>query len=190
MKIAYRLFLCIQNLKLYRVLFTNLVQKFIRYYVVSSGSISKLSEFYSGTSKQSSSYNVENSLKRVLNLKDRSCILKACLGKWIIGAVVLVFITEEEKSPYPPGWWIFSLLVKKRYRGLGIGENLVRKVLGKSIDRGARTVNLLVNEDNIVAINLYQKIGFSKNYDINMDELAEEESREGKSRLIPMTIWL
>jgi ribosomal protein S18 acetylase RimI-like enzyme len=52
--------------------------------------------------------------------------------------------------------------VHPHYRRLGIGEQLVIKVIEKSKEIGLERIELEVYESNIPAIKLYEKIGFMK----------------------------
>jgi ribosomal-protein-alanine N-acetyltransferase len=64
---------------------------------------------------------------------------------------------------------IISIAVHPNYRGIGIGERLLRENVKQLKDLGAKRVILEVKVDNIQALNLYQKLGFKivktlKNY--------------------------
>ena len=54
------------------------------------------------------------------------------------------------------------MLVKRHYRGRGIGEALLVKSLHWAQDRGLPDVSLLVFPHNKRAIALYEKFGFEK----------------------------
>ena len=75
------------------------------------------------------------------------------------GFVQLVRISVPE-SPWA-GDWLFSLLVKGRYRGLGIGEALTRRVIDEAQRGGAGSLMLVVYEDNERALRLHGKLGFA-----------------------------
>ncbi len=64
---------------------------------------------------------------------------------------------------------IISIAVHPDYRGIGIGEKLLRENIKRLKDSGAKRVVLEVRIDNIQALKLYQKLGFKivktlKNY--------------------------
>jgi ribosomal-protein-alanine N-acetyltransferase len=64
---------------------------------------------------------------------------------------------------------IISIAVHPNYRGIGIGERLLRENVKQLKDLGAKRVILEVKVDNIQALNLYRKLGFKivktlKNY--------------------------
>jgi ribosomal protein S18 acetylase RimI-like enzyme len=184
---THRFFQYLKELSPIYTICKKLARKMVKYDVISPEDIYELSKFYVKASKQPTN-DIERSLRQVINLKDRGHILKAILDNRIIGSVVLIRITEGESSPYPSGWWIFSLLVEERFRGLGIGEKLVRMALQKSKDKGAPEVKLMVDEDNKPAISLYNKVGFQENSNPKIDTLLAEKTNKGKSKRIFMTI--
>jgi ribosomal protein S18 acetylase RimI-like enzyme len=87
-------------------------------------------------------------------------------------------------SPYP-GYWLFSLNVNARWRGLGIGETLCQAVIERSRLEGAQTLDLLVFEDNIRAIQLYGKLGFEKYTIPDLEkQLESERDSAGRRRMM------
>lgn len=56
--------------------------------------------------------------------------------------------------------WIYDIEVLPSYRGRGVGEALMRHVLGVSRSRGFYQTGLMVNEKNRAAWSLYEKLGF------------------------------
>jgi ribosomal-protein-alanine acetyltransferase len=54
------------------------------------------------------------------------------------------------------------IAVKKGYRGLGIGKELLKEVIRRVRERGARELFLEVKEENERAVLLYKKLGFEK----------------------------
>lgn len=57
---------------------------------------------------------------------------------------------------------ILNISVKKEYQGCGIGSKLLDFLLNKLQHYGVKSVILEVRVDNIKAINLYKKFGFSE----------------------------
>jgi ribosomal-protein-alanine N-acetyltransferase len=57
---------------------------------------------------------------------------------------------------------IHSIAVSPRYRGLGVADRLLRHALNRSRDLGARTISLEVRPENVEAVQLYLKHGFTK----------------------------
>lgn len=54
----------------------------------------------------------------------------------------------------------FEVITKER--GKGIGDKLLKYLIEKYKERDVKNITLEVKEDNIVAINLYEKYGFKK----------------------------
>ncbi len=72
---------------------------------------------------------------------------------------------------------INNVAVHPDFRGQGIGEALMRHVIGKVREKGATFVTLEVRPSNTPAVTLYKKLGFEilgvrKNYYTNPDEDA------------------
>lgn len=64
---------------------------------------------------------------------------------------------------------LMNIVTKKSYRNKGIGKSLLNYIISNSKDLGLQSITLEVNENNSVAIHLYetlgfQKVGFRKNY--------------------------
>jgi ribosomal protein S18 acetylase RimI-like enzyme len=76
----------------------------------------------------------------------------------IIGYVQLVRHPPEH-APFL-GYWLFSLYVKPRWQGLGIGKMLSQAVIERARMEGSTLLSLVVYDDNTRAIRLYRKFGF------------------------------
>jgi RimJ/RimL family protein N-acetyltransferase len=92
----------------------------------------------------------------------------------LVGFVQLVRHPPEH-SPYT-GYWLFSLDVKSPLKGAGIGEKLSREVIARACAEDAKTLDLLVFNDNFPAIQLYRKLGFEMH---TINELEPMLIREG-----------
>lgn len=57
-------------------------------------------------------------------------------------------------------WILNDLYVKKEARGKGIGESLLQEVIRFAKETGTKGVLLETAEDNLIAQNLYEKLGF------------------------------
>ena len=79
-------------------------------------------------------------------------------GEQVLGSVRLVRHPETD-SPHT-GYWLYSLTVRARYRGMGLGAALTQRVIDQSRSEGAAELFLDVSEDNLPAIALYRKLGF------------------------------
>jgi len=86
-----------------------------------------------------------------------------------------------------PGYWLFSLVVKFLYRGMGIGEKLTQSVIKRARGENAKELSVLVREDNPGAIRLYTKLGFVRNIIPFLEEKLKQEKFAGAYRRIVMT---
>ncbi|MCR4256753.1 GNAT family N-acetyltransferase [Candidatus Deferrimicrobium sp.] len=88
-----------------------------------------------------------------------------------------------EHFPYT-GNWLFALHVKSICRGLGIGQALSEAVIERSRAEGAPTLDLLVYEDNIRAIDLYRKLAFEMYTNPDLEaQLESERASFGRRRV-------
>lgn len=111
--------------------------------------------------------------------------LVAVLNGHLLGFVELVRHPPSH-APYI-GHWLFGLhLLHPAYRGLGIGESLVRAALELAGREGAGEVFLVVNETNFPAIGLYGKLGFRQRPLPGLEEILEDEARVNGRRRISM----
>lgn len=88
-----------------------------------------------------------------------------------------------EHHPYA-GNWLFALHVKSICRGLGVGQALSEAVIARSRAEGAPTLDLLVYEDNVRAIDLYRKLGFEMYVHPALEaQLEPERALSGRRRV-------
>ena len=59
---------------------------------------------------------------------------------------------------------IFDIVVDKSFRGNGYGKNIMHSILNTAAKKGVKTAYLQVAVGNIVAENLYKKLGFYEEY--------------------------
>jgi len=57
---------------------------------------------------------------------------------------------------------IDSVMVDENHRNAGLGASIMLKAISLAKERGVDSVELIVNENNIAAKKLYEKIGFKK----------------------------
>ncbi len=78
----------------------------------------------------------------------------------------LVAEDEEQVVGYCGVWLVVdeahitNVAVLPDYRGRGLGEGLMRKIMGISSEFGARTMTLEVRVSNAAAQHVYRKLGF------------------------------
>ncbi|HNQ30661.1 MAG TPA: GNAT family N-acetyltransferase [Methanolinea sp.] len=100
-----------------------------------------------------------------------------------IGTLHLVRYPPEY-APYL-GFWLMGLQVEWNYRGLGTGEHLCLAAIDRARVEGAEEIHLLVNERNLPAMQLYEKIGFEQISVPAFDEvLFREKKQTGTTRIL------
>ncbi len=99
-----------------------------------------------------------------------------------IGSVLLV---QHSSADFPlVGYWTYSLIVRIRYRGMGIGEALTRRVIREAEAENAKELCLTVFEGNLSAISLYRKLGFERMILPSLEAaLIEESEKTGRRRI-------
>ncbi len=82
------------------------------------------------------------------------------LAKYIVAEV-------DKKAVGYGGIWLIlteghitNIAVKERYRGLGIGEQLLNGLITYCMSKGINSMTLEVRKSNTIAQNLYKKYGF------------------------------
>ncbi|MCA1066593.1 ribosomal protein S18-alanine N-acetyltransferase [Rossellomorea sp. AcN35-11] len=84
-----------------------------------------------------------NHLSAYLVAEEGDCIAGYC-GVWLV-------VDEAH---------ITNVAVLPEYRGHGLGERLMRKIMGIAVEFGARVMTLEVRVSNTPAKDLYRKLGF------------------------------
>lgn len=103
-----------------------------------------------------SDFEVEVYFSKIDNL---SIFEKYYIGNNIAGFVSFYCNNEESKEAF-----ITMVLVDKNYRGMGIAQKLIIEVIDIIKEQGFLKCGLEVKVDNLNAIKLYSKIGFTENY--------------------------
>jgi ribosomal protein S18 acetylase RimI-like enzyme len=89
-----------------------------------------------------------------------------------------------ESAPWD-GQWLVGLTVRAPYRGLGVGEALTRRVVAEARADGAGELRLAVFENDLRAVRLYEKLGFSRVTVPGLEQVfAEESVRYGRRRVV------
>jgi ribosomal protein S18 acetylase RimI-like enzyme len=60
-----------------------------------------------------------------------------------------------------PDAWLEDLFVQDHARRAGVGDALVKLAIERATERGAKRIELDANEDNVPALALYERHGFS-----------------------------
>lgn len=75
-----------------------------------------------------------------------------------------VYIYNLSKLFDNPHFWEandFGIVISEKYKGLGIGSKLIRKIIDSSASININEINLTVLAENKNAIHLYEKFGFT-----------------------------
>lgn len=103
-----------------------------------------------------SDFEIEGYLSKIDSL---SIFEKYYIENKLAGFVSFYCNNEESKEAF-----ITMVLVDKSYRGKGIAQKLIIEVIDIIKEQGFLKCNLEVKADNVNAIKLYSKIGFSESY--------------------------
>jgi len=105
-------------------------------------------------------------------------------GNTILGFIQLVRHPDSH-NPYT-GFWLSSLTVRAPYRGMGIGRELVMRVIQMAQEEGAPALSLLVSEKNRPAIALFRDLKFKPATIPGLEERLKEEYANTGTRQIAM----
>ena len=120
--------------------------------------------------------------RQIQEYQDDGFVLITLIGSRPIGSLILKRSSSEDMLD--PGWWLLSMLVRLRYRGAGIGLNLLNQALDEAASKGASRLNLLVEDGNKAALGLYFKLGFQLFSIPELDAKLESEVQNGLPRRI------
>jgi len=178
LRLAMSLLQRLQSLRLYRAAARQLVGGRVTYRPVQPADSSALARLYGRPSL------TQNYDQLIAHLDaEAGVILLACLGGRVAGAITVRRFPPE--AVHYPDWWLFDLQVRLRYRGLGLGQGLVRAALAEAAARGARRVHLLVFAAQTPAIGLYEKLGFRRSTLSGLSaSLAQETAAGSRPRLL------
>lgn len=94
------------------------------------------------------------------------------------GQVIAKLKLNNFSKDYPYDWWIFDLWVKWPYRGLGIGSYLTQEAYNYAAGHKAAQIRLFVFEDNTPALKLYEKMGFYRIFNPEMNRVMVDGIRK------------
>ena len=93
-------------------------------------------------------------LKDELNSKNSTYFVVKNEENEILGFAGIKIILDEAE--------IMNIATKKACRNQGIGKLLLDRIILEAKNKNIRKINLEVNENNSIAIHLYEKFGFNK----------------------------
>ena len=172
----------LQGLKIYHSLIKKFVRGEILYQIATPDDAYLLSRLYRYNQYLELDNHTEDLSEQFKSIEGSKYWLVAKKKDKIIGSVV---ITKFSKGGFRyTGWWLFSMLVSWRYRGMGIGEKLTKMACEIATKNGASKIKLLAFERSKPAINLYRKLGFHKISIPVLDKQLEEEAKKVLRRRI------
>ncbi len=115
--------------------------------------------------------NISKAIDRLANDTGEDCSRLVARKKNNVVGVVTIDC-KKSKNHFPQGWWLWGLVIRPRYRGLGIGLELINKAISEIKKRAGKDIKIFVEKENIAAMGLYEKIGF---IEVNKPEWANEE---------------
>ena len=74
-----------------------------------------------------------------------------------------IFLNSFDKECFEDEFYIDTLSVFEKFQGRGIAKELLAFIYDKAKELGFKKVSLIVDVDNLKALNLYEKMGFKKN---------------------------
>ncbi len=94
----------------------------------------------------------------MLMADDRACVLVAELGGKVHGMCTAQLVISTAEGGYSA--WVEDVIVRRSWRGMGIGRKLVEGICHWARQRGARRLQLLADRDNRAALGFYEYLGW------------------------------
>jgi ribosomal protein S18 acetylase RimI-like enzyme len=182
---AGRMLRTMQSIKLYRITSRKLFSKTISYDIVTPQDAFELSRFYGYERLHTIKNPTQSVAEQIKNLQGNGYTLIARRSGKIIGALIITTVPDDKL--FYPDWWIFGMRISGRYRGMGIGENLLMKAMQIVSDEKGLCIHLIVSEKNKAAVQFYRQTGFKRNSIPALAVRLEEEFRQGQRRRIIMS---
>jgi GNAT superfamily N-acetyltransferase len=95
---------------------------------------------------------------RMLLADDRSCVLVAELGGKVHGMCTAQMVISTAEGGYSA--WVEDVVVRRSWRGVGIGRRLMEGIAQWAQARGAKRMQLLADRDNKGALGFYEYLGW------------------------------
>lgn len=78
--------------------------------------------------------------------------------KQLLGTGVMRWKYSRDTKRF--GWWLYAIWINPDIRGKGLGVVLMKELFNELRERQVKRVYLTVRNNNHIAINLYNKLGF------------------------------
>ena len=79
-------------------------------------------------------------------------------GERLLGCGVIRWKWSQDTHCF--GWWLYGIWINFDCRGQGLGVVLMEQLFEELRRKNVRYVHLIVSNNNAIAINLYNKLGF------------------------------
>ena len=120
--------------------------------------------------------------QRIMLLNPEGCFI-ARLNGTNVGTITYTIFSQNQENDFPSVAWISMVLVDKKFRGMGIGQEMFAMVMRKLSDLDVGTVRL---DATPMGLKLYAKFGFEKEYEL-IRLVRNSECPEGPVSSIPKT---
>lgn len=78
--------------------------------------------------------------------------------KQLLGTGVIRWKYSRDTNRF--GWWLYAIWINPNFRGQGLGMVLMEELFNELREKHVKRVYLTVRNNNSIAINLYNKLGF------------------------------
>jgi GNAT superfamily N-acetyltransferase len=95
---------------------------------------------------------------RLLLADNRACVLVAELGGKVHGMCTAQLVISTAEGGYSA--WVEDVVVRRSWRGVGIGRLLMEGITQWAQARGAKRLQLLADRDNDSALGFYEYLGW------------------------------
>ncbi|MBD3183860.1 GNAT family N-acetyltransferase [Candidatus Poribacteria bacterium] len=155
--IFLRIILYLKRYKLFRSLGKLVINRMVYYHIATPEDAEDILQHFPYKKGPEKNKTKEQLTQELKDSKDKEFFFMAKTNGRIIGKSAITLYPKREN---PNHWAFSSFYVYQEYRGLGIGEKLLRLALKKAEESGATEIVLSVFDHLKPAIHLYRKVGF------------------------------
>ena len=94
----------------------------------------------------------------LLMADERACVLVAELGSKVHGMCTAQLVISTAEGGYSA--WVEDVVVRRSWRGMGIGRKLLEGITHWAHQQGARRLQLLADRENQSALGFYEYLGW------------------------------
>jgi ribosomal protein S18 acetylase RimI-like enzyme len=96
--------------------------------------------------------------------------------------VGVVHLQRFPSGAFPYGYWLQNLRVWHPWRRMGLGTDLVQRVIDRAREENAPELFCIVMDTNLTALELYKRLGFRRACFPPFEKSEEQEKRDYGSR--------